>query len=180
MDVLLLLFLAATIFVGWRLTNSINVFRKSRKELDRLIQDLSRQIERADTAVAGLKNSARESGQNLQSIINDARALSEELQLMTRSGDNLATRLDRLSDRSREVAAQAERVAAPQPSAPAPASAPVSGGFAIRDREVEADDDEEDARIFAIDDDESGHSRAERELMDALKKGSRARAGGVS
>ncbi len=191
MDILLLLFLAATMFIGWRLTKSINTFRKSRKELDQLVQDLSRQIERADGAVSGLKNTAREAGQGLQSLIGESRALSEELQLMTQSGDALAMRLERLAERNREIAERIERAgvsapASPMPqreerSVPAATPAPVSG-FAIRDREIEfgEDDDADDDRVFASEDEDDGHSRAERELMAALKRNSKTRAGGVS
>lgn len=191
MDLLLLLFLAATMFIGWRLTKSINIFRKSRKELDKLVQDLSRQIERADGAVMGLKNTAREAGQGLQGLIGESRALSEELQLMTQSGDALAMRLERLAERNREIAERIERAGVsapaqmPQPReerSTAPAAAPLSG-FAIRDREIEFGDDadeDEDERIFAGDDDNDGHSRAERELMAALKRNAKTRAGGVS
>lgn len=191
MDILLLLFLAATMFIGWRLTRSINTFRKSKKEMDKLVQDLSRQIERADGAVSGLKNTAREAGQGLQSLIGESRALSEELQLMTQSGDALAMRLERLAERNRDIAERIERAGVSAPassSAPAPREikpapvepAPVSG-FAIRDREIEfGDDDLDDARVFASDDEDDGHSRAERELMAALKRNAKTRAGGVS
>lgn len=188
MDILLLLFLAATMFIGWRLTKSINVFRKSRKELDKLVQDLSRQIERADGAVSGLKNTARDAGQGLQSLIGESRALSEELQLMTQSGDALAMRLERLAERNREIAERIERagVSAPMPAQPAPQRedrpvAPVSG-FSIRDRDIEFGDDVEsdDDRVFASDDQDDGHSRAERELMAAMKRNAKARAAKTS
>lgn len=189
MDVLLLLFLAAMMFIAWNLSKNINVFRKSRKELDKLVQDLSRQIERADIAVAGLKNSARDAGRGLQDLVNEAKALSEELQIMTESGDNLAGRLERLAERNRDIAERIERaggtsaglsVKEPVLQRPLEEKRAATGpSFAIRDRDVESGEDESD---FGFDADESDgvHSRAERELLDALKKSGKTRAGGVS
>jgi hypothetical protein len=187
MDFLLLLFLGAMMFFAWSLSKNINVFRKSRKELDKLVQDLSRQIEKADTAVAGLKNSARDAGRGLQDLVNEAKALSEELQIMTESGDNLAGRLERLAERNRDIAERIERaggtsagLVVKEPALPRPQEqkrAPVGPSFAIRDRDIETGDDDSD---FTDEIDDGVHSRAERELLEALKKNGKTRAGGVS
>ena len=184
MDLLVLLFLAATMFFAWNLSRNLAVFRKSRKDLDKLVQDLSAQIERADQAVLGMKNAAREGGKGLQDLIAEARNLSEELQLMTESGDNLAGWLERLAERNRELAERFEKnggVAAGlptrEPALPRPQEkrrAPIGPAFAIRDREIESGDKEP---LFDEDDDgdnglelAGAQSKAERELMDALRK----------
>ncbi len=187
MDFLVLLFLAATMFFAWNLSRNINVFRKSRKDLDKLVQDLSQQIERADHAVTGMKNAARDGGKGLQELIAEARNLSEELQLMTESGDNLAGRLERLAERNRELAERFEKnggvaagLSTREPALPRPQEkkrAPIGPSFAIRDREVETgvkdpvfDDEDDDVPAMA-----GNHSKAERELMDALRKNTKGR-----
>lgn len=188
MDFLLLLFLAAMMFFAWSLSKNINVFRKSRKELDKLVQDLSRQIEKADIAVAGLKNSARDAGRGLQDLVNEAKALSEELQIMTESGDNLAGRLERLAERNRDIAERIERAggsaagfSVKEPVLQRPLEekrVPTGPSFAIRDREIESG--EFDPEIDDPVETDGVHSRAERELLEALKKSGKSRAGGVS
>lgn len=186
MDFMLLLFLAATMFFAWNLSKSINAFRKNRKELDKLIQDLSRQIERADSAVIGLKSAAREAGRGLQDMINEARSLSEELQLMTHSGDNLAGRLERIAERNRDIAERLEQLGgtsaglpvreAPLPRPQEQKRAATGPSFAIRDHDIERGDHDLEP---AFQSEDSGDSKAERDLIAALKKGV-FRAGGKS
>lgn len=189
MDFLVLLFLAATMFFAWNLSRNLAVFRKSRKDLDKLVQDLSQQIERADHAVLGLKNAAREGGKGLQELISEARNLSEELQLMTESGDNLAGRLERLAERNRELAERFEKnggvaagLSTREPALARPQEkrrAPIGPAFAIRDREIESG-----VKETAFDADEDGdgalelagmQSKAERELMEAMRKNTKGR-----
>lgn len=172
MDLVLLLFLMATMVFAWHLSRNISNFKKSRADIEKLIQDLGQQIEKADRATGGLKNSAKESGRDLQELIDQARALSDELQLMTESGDNLASRLERLAERNRDNAERIEKaggksagVATREPMlqrAQEEKRVPTGPAFAIRDRDIE----EKDSVPSAIDDE---FSKAERELMAALR-----------
>lgn len=93
MDGLILILLAITIYSAARLSLLLKTFRDSRKDLSKLLKDLSKQIILADKAIVNLRDTARESGVNLQSLINDSRALSQELDLMIGSGNGLAERL---------------------------------------------------------------------------------------
>lgn len=180
MDILLLLFLAGTMFFAWHLSRSLNAFRKGRKDLDRLVQDLARHIDTAERSIAGMKNTAKDSGKGLQSLIEQTKALSDELQLMTESGDNLASRLERLAERNRDIADRIERAGGAAPSGLStkePAlqrvqeskRMPTGPSFAIRDREYDTDEKEDDLAYADGDDDFS--TKAERELFEALTKG---------
>lgn len=188
LDGLVLLFLAATIFFAIRLTASINTFRKGRKELEKLVGDLSRNIEKADLSIMGLKNSAKDAGRDLQSLLNEAKALSDELQIMTNAGDNLASRLERLAERNRETIERIEKTAKP----PAPSGLATSDlrrvqeskramtgpAFAIRDKEYESGEDESDFSVEDdLPDDGQGHSKAERELLEAIRKSTKTKGG---
>lgn len=180
MDGLVLLFLSATMVFAWRLSANIKVFRNSRKEMERLLQDLSRQIEKAERATHGMNNSAKGAGKDLQDVIDEARRLSEELQLMTESGDNLASRLERLAERNRDAAERIETrggktagISIKEPALPRVQEskrAPIGPSFAIRDRDL---DDKRDAATKADAEMDDDFSRAERELMAALKMGSK-------
>ncbi|MDB5490854.1 MAG: hypothetical protein JWO78_703 [Micavibrio sp.] len=184
MDVLVLLFLSATMVFAWRLSVNIKVFRNSRKEMEKLLQDLSRQIEKAERATQGMNNAAKGAGRDLQDVIDEARRLSEELQLMNDSGDNLASRLERLAERNRDAAERIETrggktagISTKEPALPRVQEnkrVPTGPAFAIRDRDQ--DDTKNNARSEVtkadaeMDDD---FSRAERELMAALKMGNK-------
>ncbi len=101
----LLVLLGATIFFAVRLSLLLGSFRSSRGELASLISDLSRTIDQAQIAIAGLRESAREGGRELQDKINEARKLGDELDVMTASGEKLARRLEAAMTRAREEGA---------------------------------------------------------------------------
>lgn len=200
LDGLIILLLGATVFFAARLSLHLKTFRDSRKDLERLIRDLSTHIQRAEGAIGGLRETARDTGRDLQAMINEAKALSEELQLMHEAGDNLAGRLEKLAERNRTIA---ERLSDPhgivregasvrRPSRPEPTrdrdredvSVPA---FAIRDTEFDRGEagDELDMQTYlggSGDDEDQPASKAERDLLQALKirRKPKSRAGGVS
>jgi predicted RNase H-like nuclease (RuvC/YqgF family) len=192
LDGLVLVLLGATIFVAWRLSENLNAFRKGRKELETLVQELSRNIEKAEQSVAGLKNVTRDAGKDLQVLIGEARSLSDELQLMTEAGDNIASRLERLAERNRDIAERIEKSGGASPVAPGQVSlkrvqesksVPTGLSFAIRDREFDAGVDELAQMATGLEADEwpsneTLHSKAERELFEALRKSGKSKTGG--
>lgn len=162
----ILVLLAATIFFAARLSLNLRDFRASRKDLDQLVRDLAAHVTRAEGAIAGMRETAQEAGRDLQEIVNEAKTLSEELQLMSEAGNSLAGRLEKLAERN-------GRLAGLPPddgfAAPSRAKEP-AGGFAIRDPEFEAGMGGDDT--FAGDDeadDGAFQSRAEKELFEALQ-----------
>jgi len=189
MDGLVLLLLAVMIFYAVRLSVQLKAFRDSKKDIEKLLMDLSGHIVDADRAIAGLREAARDSGRDLQEKINDGRALSSELQLMSESGENIARRLEQAAARPKH----APRVPVPASAAAPPlsvkvpvaksAAAPVTTrtpAFAIHDPEfIEAPGggggaaavDEGADNGDEWDGAENLQSQAERELFAALRKG---------
>jgi hypothetical protein len=168
LDLLLISMLGVMIFYAMRLSRSIKALRGDRKNLEKLVNELSRSVAAAEAAIAGMRNSAKDAGQKLQDRINEGRGLIAELELMTESADGIAGRLEKSATRP----GRRQRGSAPPVPPPASASAP-KGGFAIRDLEFEmpgrggavdaldAADDEEAEEEFK--------SRAEKELYEALR-----------
>ena len=101
LDLVVMLLLGVTIFYAVRLSKSLNVIRDSRGEMAKMMKDLTRNIEKAEDAIHRLKNTAKDSGKDLQVIINESRALSEELQFINESSDSLARRLEQAVDKGR-------------------------------------------------------------------------------
>lgn len=161
LDGLVLLFLAATIFFAVRLSAHLRQFREGRKDLEKLIGDLTAQIAKAEKSIDTMKESARESSRSLQQQLDEARAVADDLEIMTRGANNIADRLDRSADRHRG----ASQTNAPENNTGGrsqgrdPQEFP---GFAIRDTDGVHDKG-------AADYDEAGGSVAERELMEALQ-----------
>ena len=160
LDGLVLVFLGTTIIFAARLSSHLRNFRESRKDLEKLIGDLTTQIVKAERSIETLKTSARDVSRELQQQLDDARAMGDDLEIMTRGANNMADRLDKAADRHR--GGVPEQQSTPQRSKPARDEFP---GFVIRDNEVEDD---------GFGPDPEG-SLAERELMEALqsRKGKR-------
>ncbi|MCB1556428.1 MAG: hypothetical protein KDJ15_03850 [Alphaproteobacteria bacterium] len=174
LDGLILVFLGLTVFFAGRLSLHLKQFRSTRKELEGLLASLSSSIVRAEGAITGMKETAQESGRDLQDRIDEARKVLDELQLIEEAGNSLAARLETLAERS----GRASRSSSPSPS---------GVGFSIRDPEFdrgtgaaegegEGEGEVEEGESFeAVDDDrslfsQSLHSRAERELYDAINQ----------
>lgn len=102
-DILITGLLGATIFFAVKLSRHLDTFRSNRADMENLIRELSNQITRAQEGISVLDELATSRGDELRSIISKARGLSEELQLMTESGNSLATRLENMAVRNREL-----------------------------------------------------------------------------
>jgi hypothetical protein len=166
MDVLVMIMLAAMLFFAMRLSVQLKDFRAGRKDLDKLVADLNASVNKAERAIQGLKENARVSGRELQAKIDDAKTLSDELQMVAEAGSNMASRLERSA-----------KPAAARTSGRADTNrVEKSGGFAIRDTEFEQGG-AADETAGGDDGDEQLHSRAERELFEALRTGRRPRGG---
>lgn len=175
MDVAILVLLAATVFLAFRLSMSLRTFKESRFEMEGLVNRLSANIDKAEQAIGGMQNSTRKAGVELDEVISDAKRIRDELKLMNESGNSLASRLENIAVRNRELVDQIEN-APPMPIKYNKAlpqtpqddlEEELNRGFGIHDRdfigEEDYDDDHEEAH-------ESGlQSQAERELYEALQ-----------
>ena len=98
-DCLIMLLLIITIFYCMRLSRLYKVFsqlKNDKQEIEVLIQQLSKIIDTANQAIQDMKDAAREDGTDLQKHIDEAHTLSDELEIILTSGNNLATRLQNL------------------------------------------------------------------------------------
>lgn len=177
LDVAVLVGLGFTIYYCIRLSKSLNNFRQYRQEFNTLLQELSRNIGKAQDAIENLKDSSYEAGEDLQKVINSSRNLADELQLMNDMGNALANRLERLSDKGRDQVNDTGRKPLSE-KAPSKASKvqekESAPSFFIQDREFDRDeasyDDESDFMDEDGDDTGEFQSKAERELYEALQK----------
>jgi hypothetical protein len=198
MDLGLLVLLAATVVLVFKLNLNLRHFRESRFEMEGLVNRLTVNVERAEKAIAGLQVSARNSGADIDKKIKESKFLADELKFMNDAGNNLATRLEKLAETNRALIEKMEQSGGIGPNISHPSSKiilPESAqktmpaqaalqdmdfpAFAIMDREYDeeaaAADDLADLD-FALENHASNlQSQAEREFFEALQKRKAAR-----
>lgn len=160
-DILIMIGLGVTIFFAFRLSKSLNSFKEQRQAFQALIVDLTTNIDKAQTSIAQLKETAGSTGEDLEKVIGEARFLADELKLMNEAGESLANRLETV----------AETRGAERKNKSNGLNGHSSDGFAIRDPEF-GDEIAPDREEWAGDDTpvpDDLQSDAEKELYKALR-----------
>ena len=94
-DALVALLLVAVIFYAALLNRRLKTWRSESAEMARLIASFGEAIARAEAALAGLKQAAREEGAQLDTARQRAQTLHADLGYMLDRGGPLADRLER-------------------------------------------------------------------------------------
>jgi hypothetical protein len=76
-----------------RLTRQLAELRASHASMERFVAEFNATVLRAEAGIRGLKNASRESGDDLEKLIEKARLLRDELHFLTESADQIAARL---------------------------------------------------------------------------------------
>ncbi|MGE3623776.1 MAG: DUF6468 domain-containing protein [Bdellovibrionales bacterium] len=147
LNVILIGLVAAGLVQATRLLRHLAGLKQGRAEMERFVRDFNGVVVRAEAGIKNLKTAARDSGDDLEKLVDRATLMRDELQFIVEAADKAATRL------SQSVPGTASRAEEKTAAKPAPASVtalpskkpsgPVSAAAA---------------------------SRAERELMQALEK----------
>lgn len=125
-DALIAILLVATIAYAAVLNRKLGVLRDAKSEMEALIVSFSESTERAGSGVESLKQEAGRSGKALQSKVEAARGLVDDLGFLIETGTRLADRLDGGVGAARAKPAaglEAERAPAPRAPAARPAAA---------------------------------------------------------
>lgn len=176
MDFVLLVGLGVTIFYTFKLSRSLDNFKKYREEFGQVIQELGQYIGDAQGAIDKLKQATQISGEELDHRIKDATLLADELQLVNEAGNSLASRLEGLAEKNRKLV-QGGQDSFESHGVPSNFEGVNSNGaqgfdgFMIQDRDYGAADDVDDEFEDDGDYGDAGEfqSQAEKELYDALQ-----------
>jgi len=95
LELLLSILLAATLVYCIVLERRLAAVRKGQDGLKRIIGDLNGAIAGAGASIRALKSAAADAADTLDERLKRARALSDELSLITNSGERIAQRFDR-------------------------------------------------------------------------------------
>ena len=93
-DIVLVLLLGAVLIACIRVNRGLATIRNGQTELADLAGRLDRATAQAREAITELKGESTRAENDLRGEIRKARALADELILITEAGDNLATRLE--------------------------------------------------------------------------------------
>eukprot|EP00657_Telonema_sp_P-1_P006529 TRINITY_DN2542_c0_g1_i1.p1 TRINITY_DN2542_c0_g1~~TRINITY_DN2542_c0_g1_i1.p1 ORF type:complete len:139 (+),score=18.32 TRINITY_DN2542_c0_g1_i1:225-641(+) len=94
-DGVLALLLISSITVSIIVYRRLGTIREGQAQLRTLVDDLNRAVQDAQKSVAGLKQSAVDVEERLQSQVQKAGSLADELGMITEAGNNLADRIER-------------------------------------------------------------------------------------
>lgn len=103
LDIIILVFLGATIFYVMRLSRNLNTFKAHRREFDNVITSLLSSIDQAERSIQTLKQVSTQEAGDLEKLILQSRAMSEELRIINEVGEGMAKRLEKLAEKNREA-----------------------------------------------------------------------------
>lgn len=152
LDGLIVVLLCATVVYAATLNRRIARLRDNRAELDQAARAMSDAAVKADAGIKGLKLTAGSVGAAIQSDIDKARALRDELVFLVEAGEALAGRLEAAAaGTGRAAEDNRARAAGFAPPKPAERAAPKTQSKAAGDQAA-------------------GAARTKRDLMKAIEK----------
>lgn len=104
-DGVLIALLSAVLWACWRVNGRLGEIRNGQADLADLAMRLEALTGKAREALGELRRGSEQAESNLEGEIRRARALADELTLITEAGDNLASRLEQKLAPAREAPA---------------------------------------------------------------------------
>lgn len=93
-NLLIIVLLVPTIIYAYKLNKNLTLLRENQNSLSRLISSLNDATIKAENSIPRLKNVTEMSSQNLQDVVDNAKALKDDLTFINERADNLADRLE--------------------------------------------------------------------------------------
>ncbi len=94
LETIVAILLIVTVVYCYVLNKRLATLRNSQDEMKQLLNDFAVAMQKAEISVAELRNASLEIGDKLNARVTAARALSDELNVMVNSGEDLANRLE--------------------------------------------------------------------------------------
>ena len=122
-DGVLILVVGFGIIQAMRLIAHLRDLRASRVEMDRFVRDFNAAVMRAEAGIKALRATARDSGDDLEKLVEKAVMVRDELTFIVESADNVAERLSVAASGVMHTDKPAASRAAASSPAPEPAAA---------------------------------------------------------
>jgi hypothetical protein len=147
LDIILIVMVGIGLAQATRLIRHLAGLRQGRVEMERFVHDFNSTVMRAEAGIKGLRQAARDSGDDLEKLVEKAEKVRDELSYIVESADRVAERLSQ----SASGAMRADKKPEAVKQAAEPKAQP-----AVRPDEAK--------------DAPAPSSRAEKELLQALQK----------
>jgi hypothetical protein len=93
LDLMLICMVGAGLVQAARLIGHLSGLRQGRVDMERFVHEFNATVIRAETGIKGLRSAARESGDDLEKLVEKAYLVRDELQFIVESADQVAERL---------------------------------------------------------------------------------------
>ena len=103
LDALLIGLLITGIVYALRLNKQLAELRSSRAAMEKFVAEFSGTVTRAERGIKGLKQAARDCGDDLEQLIEKSQQIRDELHFLTESADQMATRLSQTASATAKV-----------------------------------------------------------------------------
>lgn len=113
LDAGIIALLGAGVYYALRLEKQLTILRLSQTEMGRYMAEFARNIDRAEAGIKALKSTARESGDDLETLVARSQALYDELKFVTDHADSL---VEKITTMGGQLTGQAR--AEPRPAPP--------------------------------------------------------------
>jgi septal ring factor EnvC (AmiA/AmiB activator) len=176
LDIVLIVLIVIGLIQATRLIWHLAGLRASRAEMERFVKEFNATVLRAEAGIRNLKVAARESGDDLEKLVEKSTAVRDELNFLVASADQLAERLtNSATSASTRTRAEAKPETRKPEMAKAPAPETPATPFATPEAPMaKAAETSKPASVTPIaarrEPEPKPSSRAEKELMQALKK----------
>lgn len=170
MDIAIIALLVPTIIYTWLLNKRLRAMRQSKQEMEKLIEAFNQSTIRAETGIPRLRAAAEGSGQKLQTQVEKARSLRDDLAFMVEKAESMANQLEN------NISAVRREISSPSPSTyqtnnvkPEHVQDQQYAKEQNNDRFIKSEKQiETDTATFEFDF-ENDRSKAEQELLQAIK-----------
>jgi len=116
LDVVLIGLVAAGLVQAGRLISHLSGLKQGRLEMERFVREFNTTVLRAEAGIKGLRAAARDSGDDLEKLVEKAVLLRDELQFIVESADQIAGRLSESATTAvRPVEKTIEKIPEPKP-----------------------------------------------------------------
>lgn len=155
LDLVLIGMVGAGLVQAMRLIKHLNILKQGRIDMERFVHEFNATVIRAEAGIKGLRNAARESGDDLEKLVEKSVMVRDELQFIVESADKIAERLSVAATSAvrPEPKAPEARTATTPKAETKPASAALAATAPAKTEAAPAPS-----------------SRAEKELLQALQK----------
>jgi len=158
LDVFLIALVGVGIAQAMRLITQLKDLRASRAEMQLFVRDFNAAVMRAEAGIKGLRSAARETGDDLERLIDKGTMIRDELNFIVESADSVAERLSVAASAVMHTGAQNARASEAKPEEVRKSAVPPQAPAAVPESRPVGKSDA------------PPNSRAEKELLQALQK----------